>query len=257
MYSLFGVRTIKNLDELKNDLDEKLEIHTIKVDQISRIVKLQQENIVEIRSLVEQLANFTQKEYNLYKIRGDVIRMCSAFNEIRINLELNHLNIDMINSLQIKKLVQKYSSQWNLNTLYNVDHPRFENTVVIKVVSTYEGKLALITIPFFPHETYLLYRLHKLPMFTNSSNTKKFILNSKFDYILSSSDQSKVALLKSRFLETCPKRLDEVLICPNIVFMKVNSKTKKTCEIGVFLENSSENCDFEVVSNRSILVQKN
>ena len=195
LHSLFGVSTVKNLDELKNDLDGKLEIHTIKVDQISRIVKLQQENLVEIRSLVEQLANFTQKEYNLHKIRGDVIRMCSAFNEIRINLELNHLNVDMINSLQIKKLVQKYSFQWNLNTLYNVDHPRFENTVVIKVVSTYEGKLALITIPFFPHETYLLYRLHKLPMFTNSSNTKKFILNSKFDFILSSSDQSKLALL--------------------------------------------------------------
>ena len=34
LHSLFGVSTVKNLEELKNDLNGKLEIHTIQIEEI-------------------------------------------------------------------------------------------------------------------------------------------------------------------------------------------------------------------------------
>ena len=253
--SLFGTSTTKQLDTLRKSVGDKIETHSIKLDELYKINKMQNSNMKRMTQALQELSEqYTQDEKILfsYKISRDIIRLCEAYNRLRINLQLGHVNPHMLNLLHIKNLVATYGYKWNLETIVGVEDVDFEKMLKTKVLKIKKGQVALISIPFVEKETFRFYKVSPLPMFSSSFFGKKFEITVNSEYILTNFEEDKISLVTEDFVETCNRALDKVLMCSNVPWVKVNDKTKDICEVELLVEKTSKNCNFEGLSNSTI-----
>ena len=243
-----GTATTKDVIDLETNIHVQIEKHALKLDQLQTYSRQSKDVLNRMQRFLEKSAHLDDERF-LQNLKQDVLyrvrAICDAFNLIRMDMEMNHLHLNLIGKAQVDKLISDYSYKWNLRPLIDINDANFEKSVTTKVIKINETRTALISIPFFDDRTYATYRIQSFPMFTNVSTSNKFKLQIDYQYVLVSNDHLEIGLLNNNFFKGCLKIVNDFVVCPNFPLRRRSIALDSVCETNLILNNDSSTCVFK------------
>ena len=253
-HGLFGLSTDRELNDLQDNLDDKIKFHSIEINELLKITKEQQ---VAIKLLHDQQEFWERHLMHSLDVKLHwltLLEVCEAYNQLRVDLELGHVNMELLDIEHIAELVKTYGTMWGLQPVTPVNDIDFERTINIQTLRVTGGRLALLSIPFVDQTTYEGLEIIEFPMLIHGAHLK-IGLDVKKTHLIIDELRTMVAPVDTNYIRKC-KTNYKFLICPNPVMLNVKRLVGEICELNMLLRNNYTHCSFNRYSKNYVRAVK-
>ena len=241
---ILGVATSADVNEIRNNLDKTLKVHTERIDALHQMSTSVHKGMKLIREfMVEQREN--KWRFLRHNMAEQVQTMCTNYQIHKLALEMGKFDPDLFNMTKLNEIIESYEYKWDLRLPQKLYSKAFGKLIDTRLVHHDGMNTVILTIPLIKNNIYRVFRLVSLPMVTKKWDKHKFSVLIKKEYVLISIDRSVVGFGNQNYINKCNRHFGNEMYCLNLVEFEIFDDLENNfCETNIVVFDDATNCDF-------------